>query len=173
MYLGIDESNHGRRPEIFVGCITPYDGNIREAVIPKRRDKSESKRWKELLGLPYKHIIFDDEFKDMDLGNYKTIAIGEFAKFYSQQFEITKIFMDGNMRGPRLEKILEMLDEINSHIKLVYGKDLDRRTKLVNEADNIANLLFREYVLKNGRNKDKYESFLLHPNLKKYERFLL
>jgi hypothetical protein len=173
MYLGIDESNHGLSPEIFVGCITSSYEEVKEErkSLSKIRGAPYS-RWKDLLDVNYKHIIFGWEFREIDPTDYKIIAIGEFARNFSEQFKIRQIFMDGNIKKSQLERIMNILAFVDKDIRLSFGKDLDRKISLVNKADNVANLLFHEYVKNKGREKDKYEKYLIKPDLKDYERFL-
>ncbi|MCR4327385.1 MAG: hypothetical protein NUV46_02290 [Nanoarchaeota archaeon] len=175
MFLGLDESNKGLFPEIYVACTSHNKNHTLEGkTFPKKRKKEEEKRIKTFIGLPYKHILFTKDFENLlNRENYKTVAIGEFSKFYSFNNNIKKIFMDGELNNNQVEKILEMLHRINKKIKFQYGKCLDQKIRIVNEADNRANFLFRYYRDSPEKNKTKYIDTLLIPDLKGYEKFLI
>lgn len=176
MFIGVDESNRGLFPEIYVACASSNkDYTLEGRMFPKRRKKEEEKRIKTFIGLPYKHILFTKDFQNLfNKENYKTIAIGEFSKFYSNNHNIKMVFMDGNLDNHnQVEKILEMIHGINKRIKFQYGKDLDQKLRIVNEADNRANFLFRYYRDSPEKNKIKYIDSLITPNIREYERFLI
>ena len=173
MYLGIDESNHGKSPEIFTGAITYQKEYILEdGVLKKTRRKGG--RTNSFLGFQYKHIIFTKDYKDIiSCENYKIISIGEFSKFFLKEGDKGEIFMDGDLKHFEGENILKMLYEINKKIVFHFGKSLDEKIKLVNEADNLANFLYRYYRDSREKNKTKYSDTLLHPNIKNYEKYFI
>lgn len=170
MYLGIDESNHGKFPEIFVGCFSFDTRSIIEKRLRKNHSRSIKRR--NLRGFPYKHIIFTKDFKDIiDPKNYDLVAIGELTKFYNNSMGLEKVFMDGEIKNKKEEKIIEMLYHINKKIKFISKPKMDEKINLVNEADNLANLFYRYYAVNNGKNKTKYLGSLLQPNYKDYEMY--
>ncbi|PJE81632.1 hypothetical protein COU58_01660 [Candidatus Pacearchaeota archaeon CG10_big_fil_rev_8_21_14_0_10_32_42] len=174
MFIGVDESNHGRFPEIIVSCASTNKDYIKVKKFSKKRKKIESKRIKTFKGFPYKYMIFTENFGFiLNRENYKTIAIGEFSRFYSKEGIVESIFMDGNIPEHQVEKIFEMLYEIDKRIEFCFGKDLDKKLKIVNEADNRANFLYRYYRDSPEKNKAKYLDYLLIPDLRKYEKFLI
>jgi len=173
MYLGVDESNHGKFPEIFAACISNKKNYAIEREFNKIRS-SKKRRYKLLADLNYKHIIFTKDFGGIiNSENYKTIAIGEFSRFYSKFHNLEKVFMDGPLPHKQAEKVMEMLYGIDKNIEFRFGIALDKKIKLVNQADNLANFLFRYYRDSPEENKTKYFDNILHPSIRDYERFLI
>jgi len=82
-YLGIDESGNGVYPLIYSCYISVNKESLVEGKFPKRRSKNKKQRMNNLIGFPNKHLIFERKLgKITNYENYKTIAIGEFSKFY-------------------------------------------------------------------------------------------
>ena len=168
MYLGVDESNHGRTPEIYVGCYSISDKYIVEGNFSKRR-----KNTRNFFNIPYKHILFSQDSLDIvGKENFSTIAIVEFAKYVNTIQTLNKIFMDGELNSSQLENIERLVFLIDKKIKIISGKDLDKKIKLVNEADNRANSLFR-YYSSLSKSKKKYLTNLITPKLEDYEQYLI
>lgn len=175
IFLAVEESNHGMYPEFYTGVVTSNPKYIKQTEITKKRGDNLFQRKKSLIGFEYWDIIFNENFggiKNRD--NFKTISIGEFAKFYNKKYNLNTIFMDGDIHPPQLEKIYEMIYGINKKIKFSYGKDLDKKIRIVNEADNLANLLYRcyrDFSLKELERR--YGKKHLFPKVKDYEKFLI
>ncbi len=172
MFFGEDESNHGLKKEYHVVCVTDdpkYTKN--KNSIPKYR-KGEFSRVQHLF--PAWYIEFGEDIrKNVNPENYKIMAIGEFVKFFSPNHEIEKFFVDGGIRDDRLENILKMLSIISPKTEFIYGKDLDKKITLVNQADNLANLLFRHYIVKKEKAPFPYAIPLPTPDIKDYEKYFI
>jgi len=173
-FLGIDESGTGLYPLIYSCCISINKENLIENSFRKKRSNVERKRLKSFVGFPSKHLIFEKKYGGIiNSENFKTIAIGEFSKFYSQKYNIKAVYMDGLMPNLQIEKICEMIYGINKRINFLFGKNLDIKLKLVNEADNWANLLFREFRNSSTPQKTRPFEFLPLPDVRNYEKYLI
>ena len=173
-YLGVDESNHGRFPEIYVGVFSgkKMDTHLSEkASIPKlRKTKRDISSY--LGQRPYKHIVIPEEFKaEFETHGIQIIVLSEFIQYFEK---LSKIIMDGNLD----EKVIEYIKKINHPNKIPFIQgvpDGDKKVRLVNIADSVAYQLFRHYTSKfekDEKTKGIYLKHLLTPKLEDYSRKL-
>lgn len=175
LFLGIDESNHGLKREYHVGCVTEdpnYTRYHKKGEHIQKYRGEESSRLRHIF--PAWYIEFGEDIrKQVNPENYKIMAVGEFMKFFVPNHQIEKVFVDGEIGEYRLENMLEMISTISPETRLAYGKDLDRKVMIVNQADNLANLLFRHYIVRKERNPFPYAIPLPAPNIKDYEKYFI
>ena len=172
MFLGIDESNHGKFPEIFVGMYSPNISLLKRGCYEKQRRIANRK----FLDIPYKHLIFSQTNADV-IGkvNIPVIAIAELAKYVDSVMPLNTIYVDGELKSDQLATIERLVYAFNKKAKLKPETHLDTSMRLVNEADNRANFLHRYYAKysdKGGRKID-YVHKLITPRLEDYYDYLL
>ncbi|MBN1275397.1 hypothetical protein JXA12_03835 [Candidatus Woesearchaeota archaeon] len=168
MYLGVDESNHGRYPEIFVGAFTTEKKYTREGHFEKQRDNNRD------FCLPYLHLIFTKEdAKRIGKKNFQLIAIAELARYVNDLKQIEKIFVDGDIPDVKMEALERAVHAINKKTRVLGGAHLDEKLLLVNEADNRANALYRYYNRHKDITRSAYRDHLIENHLERYQDHLL
>ncbi len=150
LYIGIDESNHGKVPEIFVGVRSydSYDAIENIPLLGKTRNHSNigervGTREYRFLVSPYKRG--DKTLKTNILLSLTNPLIKE------QSFDYLHLLIDGEipkevgiMTRTSLSHILKISKE---KIIITSGPDYDRKFELVNIADQLANHFFRKKTL--------------------------
>lgn len=172
-FLGIDESNHGHDPEIFVGVYSdnPFDilSNrfLRRPRLPKKRRIGRFLEDALKQECDFHYLYLPDEFK-ANFGEelMKVIAIAELIKAGNG---IEKVIFDGKIRL-----------EYRSALRLALpGKELpscgvythaDQKYPIVNMADNVANIILR--LKQNGGVPEEYLPHKLFPDLAYYKSIL-
>ncbi|HJX05582.1 MAG TPA: hypothetical protein VJ461_02650, partial [Candidatus Nanoarchaeia archaeon] len=177
-FLGIDESNHGRFPEIFVGVYSLYECDtkpvysldesmevINKKKLPKIKKKNEGGKKEEIADIlekrKFKHILLLQEHKDrFGFEGVRAIAYAEIIKGFGN-LELVLIDREiGDYLREDIAKILypQRLPQITAE------SNADHRYLIVNKADQIARKLFRYYQpFKNERDYAKYSEHLISP----------
>lgn len=151
IYIGIDESNHGRFPEYFVSVFSGLEIDVIKGNFGKIRTNSSS------VQEINKSQIRDYSFLLVTKSDYGRISQNEFigivvasliSGFVSSDLESIGIFLDGEHLQPRKTYLRDSVSEIcevpKSLVSLTCGKGLDKKYKVVNMADDIAHYLFRK-----------------------------
>ena len=140
--LGIDESNHGRIPEFYVGVNSENVNDILESNI-----KLEKKRGRitpnEIIGKrDFRFIrIEKDLIDDFGFNGSRIIAYSEFLIAYPH----TKtLFIDGEFSDNSISKLEKIVGSIRMPEIEAIPKG-DEKILLLNIADGIANFLYRSY----------------------------
>ncbi len=190
-YLGIDESNHGQIPEIFVATFSRERKDIvKKHNIPKlryrtienkfnkqdygpKKEKSDrltkfmQEKYKDLvidyMQTNFKHILFDKTFYYTLKEFQRIIAITEFIKHY----EPKTIIIDGNLYENEKEEISRLIHPIRNP-EIIAEPRADTTYQLVNKADAIANHLYSKYKLQKPENRILHLEHLLTPKLEDY-----
>lgn len=162
-FVGIDESNHGRYPEIFVGVFSNDPRDIQYSSFSKQRRKNYNP-FAELDNRIYCFSLLRKKDKlrilnkaDKDLEGLATSSlIHPFSK--SNPGLNYEIYWDGEKEPGAPDHIKEMVCnncEIESkNISIKSGKKLDTSLYIVNLADSIAYQLFiKRSLRKNNKNK--------------------
>jgi len=173
--LGVDESNHGRDPEVFVAVYSdnPREIRARDQLLKKDRDNGQLER--ELKNYDYRFILFSRKFKQyFNEHLIKVIAISEFISYFqnNEQFgNLEKVVFDGELRKQDVDVINAIIEPMPKPIitSAVRG---DVTIPLVNRADRAAALLFKYYTKNRGRKSGRYEKYLLTPNLFLYSKLI-
>jgi hypothetical protein len=166
-YLGIDESNHGRFPEIFVAVYSEARSDIFRTEGLHRSRNGTLKVHEVLKGRPFKHILIPQEYKHILGENYtkkiKTIVLAEFISHFPN---LGKVLVDGEIS----ESIISNLEKIlgNDMCNIMCEAHADSRYELVNKADIVAHLLHQHYNHKECPNYEKYVEHLLTPRIEHY-----
>ena len=149
-YIAMDESNHGRFPEIFVSIYSnmPRDAIISEKpFIPKKRNNHKT-LLKKLEKRNYSFLLLTrDESPFIDKDKIPGIIIASLiqGKYLNSPLHL---YVDGELSERKKDYIMGALSETTpldrEGIFLYSGTDLDRRVMLVNIADETAHWLFKK-----------------------------
>jgi hypothetical protein len=151
MYLGIDESNHGRIPEIVVGTFSINKTDIKKLNFDKSKRDNSSK-------IIYRHILFSEYDREIiGRDNFMVIATCEFWNYFSSNFfPIEKIFIDGELKQTQKSLIKRILREkYRAKPVLSVSPKADETYKLVSVADAWANHLYHYYSSQKMQKNDK------------------
>lgn len=165
-YLGIDESNHGRYPEIFVAV---YSENLEDLVEHQKLSKMRSARRSidPLLGdRKFRYILIPEKY-GMLLHN-QSVSLVIFSEFVHHFDNIEKVVVDGESNLFMLSDFKKIMSPMK-YPEIECIAKADTKYTLVNIADNIANLLYRDfnrshssYICK------KYADNLIEPDIEGY-----
>lgn len=174
-YLGIDESNHGRFPEIFVAVSSEFDCDIKPAYslnepqevifkkqIPKIKKKNDEEEISDILRKrDFRYIMMNANYKDrFGFEGIRAIAYAELIK----QFGNLELVIIDKEIDSCLEENIARIIYPNELPRIIAESNADRRYPLVNMADHVARKLFRYYQpFKNERVYAKYSSHLIQP----------
>lgn len=171
-YLGIDESNHGRYPEIYVAVYSMNKKLLEdEGGLPKLR-RNRNGIEKVLERNKFKWIRFGEEYKKREVhpNVIKIIAISEFMKAYTN---LKTIYVDGDLQEGIIDKVNLFTPNINVEIKnYIQG---DNRFRIINYADRIAHHIFRLHSPRKRENEEKIkklEKRMITPDLLSYLNYL-
>lgn len=170
-YIGVDETNEGRFPTIFVGA---FSADIRSVQkIDGRYDKQQGKTKRFRRGFEYYHVLFERIHADM-IGkeNFMVIAAVEFARAFSVDASIDIICIDGVLSSKKLDATKRVLHSLELHPHIIAESKADENRLIVNEADGIARKLHDYYLRSRLKRKDKYLERLLTPDISAYVSYL-
>ena len=179
--LGIDESNHGRYPEIVVGVWSHDLSSANPGRLGKIRCNERGVKIPDILkdkGCAYLRINESDAQNVGNLHNAKLVAYAELIKAACQRILkehsfgiLESIIIDEESKGWLSEEDACILKTIVSPFEIrnnqiIMAQGADEAYSIVNIADNIANLLFRK-TRSNGRSEEsddygievKFESY--------------
>lgn len=141
-YLGIDESNHGKTPEIFVGVYSPRKADSHCLSHLLSKDRYTHTIPDDVI---YRHVLISSTIRcqaNDDL--IKIIAANELIRFFSTyESGLSRVLFDGSGNEQVLEDLLRMLHPIKPRIDFIPKSD--QKYHLVHEADMIAYNLARYY----------------------------
>ena len=157
-FVGIDESNHGKYPEIFVGVFSTDPRDKQPSYFPKNRE-SDYNFLDELGNRVYCFSLLRKKDKskilDKDLEGIATSSL--IYPFSNNNPGLNyEIYWDGKKKPSEVNHIKEMVCNkcgIESEdIYIEARKELDESLYIVNLADSIASQLFRESNLRRKNN---------------------
>jgi len=168
MFLGVDESNHGKLPEIFVGCYSKDSSKIIKGDFGKPRNERDP-----FPKATYQHIVFDTK-EDRIVGrtNFQVIAACELVRRVNRIRRLEKLFIDGKIMKRTLCKLEKMMNHFLPRTELIFGKGLDKKIPLVNTADRMAYLLYLYYSATSKTPKNQYLNTIVTPRLEDYFKFI-
>jgi hypothetical protein len=169
-FWGIDESNNGRFPAVYVAACSNNvsDGRDflkikeRQACFPKKRNhKGIEGRCSERH---YYFCLLKKEENEM-IPEHKRKGILIASLIYGQEIKIPiEVYADGEFKIKEKDYTIGILKNClnieKNMIEFYYGKDLDRKIKIVNIADELANWLFRKPLLEISK-KEQLKPLLL------------
>ena len=149
LYVGFDESNHGKYPEIIVATFSRDSSMILESTIPKQRNHPAS--FLENLSCDYTFLLNPTEWKESNYSYLMANIVGCLIKPKINFNDTVRILIDGEIKHSsdkemnHLKKNIADIAEIHkSRLSLKFGPDFDRTYPLVNLADEIAHYIFRK-----------------------------
>ena len=163
-YLGIDESNHGKFPEIFVGAFSNRDKDITKGDIGKIRKKG---RQNNVIGSrQFRYIIMSREYGEL-FGSYGAMAFVSYAELIRTFPNIKRVIIDGKISES--EKIIRGLEFVLDEMpEIDFIPKADIIIPIVNTADCIANSLYRYHTSNPREEKSHHLRNLITPDIKQY-----
>jgi hypothetical protein len=137
-YLGIDESNHGKYPEI-----------VHMGDMPKKRhftfETALKANFPKLLGRKsFMQAILREE--QAATNGYKAAQAHAIAALINHFGYLDRIIIDGAIPKGTIDAVLKEIPE-SIHAALTCEAYADTKYPLVNKADEIANILFHQYLV--------------------------
>ena len=157
-FVGVDETNNGRFPLIYAAVFSNHFPDIAESeklMVKRRRNHQEI--YEKLTGKHYSFTIIQrDDLDLIDSHQVKGIALASLVSGIELKIPF-RLYMDGALSERESDFIMSSLEGVTGidreSINLYSGKDLDRKIKLVNIADETA------HWLKNKRDLANHEKF--------------
>lgn len=151
LYYGIDESNHGRTPEIFVSVAS---FNVEDVKIRHLDDKLPKIR-------DHKNLItrLDDRDYSFTISTENKQSSNSLSKIYSSlvlkclepQIDRVELYIDGDLSVEKKRiirrAVANTLEFDTYQVEVDSGPHYDRRVHLINLADQLANFLYRNKTL--------------------------
>lgn len=154
LYVGIDESNHARFPEIYVSVMSNFCEDIsRQKLSKKRRDHGNL--FARLNKRRYSFLLFDEPmFKAFNKTNgikerrfLATIIPNLLDKEKLMEYGNTDIYIDGEMPSLTQKYLRDAISEFcgveKRKLSVIAGAHFDQIYPVVNMADEMAHYLFR------------------------------
>ena len=140
-FIGIDESNHGRYPEVFVAVYSsnPADIQVGTAQLGKIRDKQPIEDI--LRGKTAYHVLVPQRWTQY--GHQRTLRVIATSELILHSDAAQEVIIDGEMPSTHIEEIHRILHPRKVNVTL--QQRADQFVPLVNSADSVANKLFRYY----------------------------
>jgi hypothetical protein len=153
VYIGVDESNHGKYPEYFAAVFSPFESDVTARKMKKQREKCKHQNLLSMLARERDYSFLrlekpDDEKLGKDkLGIVIASLISDCVEDYEIRGNYTEyaIFVDGiidNKSIGRARSIVSDLTEIEKQF-LIIKPSSDERIPIVNYADELAHFFFR------------------------------
>ena len=165
LYLGIDESNHGRTPEVFVAVFSKLEQDILEHnKLPKRR--SNANPLKSMGRRKYSFLLVNEtDFERIPEKEFMgVVASSLIQEEFDKENTHLDVFIDGYLKKSKQIYAKDLISEVHDipkdYISISSGSKFDQTYKVVNLADSIANHLFRTLHVKD-LSKDKHYKTLL------------
>jgi hypothetical protein len=168
-YLGIDESNHGRWPEIFVAVYSKFYQDIveHEKQLSKVRRNGSSAVLPVVKNRTFRHILIPENYgHSVGSDGASLVVISEFIKYFD---DVEEVVIDGKPKweGHMIEN-LETLVHPTKLPKVSFIIKGDTKFKLVNLADHVANLLHKYYSKLKYNKGMRYSGYLITPDFEGY-----
>ncbi len=170
LFVGVDESNHGRYPEIYVAVFSTIhtDAVIYPSVRFHKNRRYHTTIKDELEKRDYSFLVFNKEDKDFARDD-RFLGVVVASLIIGQQpivqSSAVKFYIDGKISARKYNPIEEIIRRATGIgiIEINCGKDYDRRVQIVNLADETAHLLYKKTL----------EKIASHPKKKVLRRDLL
>ncbi len=171
MYVGIDESNHGRFPEIFVAVFSTFDSDIEERSFKKSR-RNHKNLMRRLGRRSYSFLLYSSSDRKLfrERESYKEVG-AIVASLISPEIleqedeKILDIYIDGEHQHRTLvycrDIVSNVLDIDKECVEVSCGPSLDEKLRIVNIADEIAHWLYRKQPLNDLANKKQRRELLI------------
>ena|SRR3989338_8916784 len=166
-YTGIDESNNGRHPTIYIAALSsnPQDVAISADLLPKLRKHLHI--GDRLKGREYSFLLLNSS--ELLIEPYKKIGVVIASLLHGDNLgETLDVYIDGEWSRPVIDFAKGALEEatgLEKDLIIIHtGKDLDRKMKIVNLADELAHWFLRKRL--NSLQEDPRKKELLTDLLK-------
>jgi hypothetical protein len=145
-YLGIDESNHGRYPEIFVAVFSDRSRFVHRSYTEKKRrftiETALKANLPKILGRKsFMQAILTEE--QVARNGYKAAQAHAIAALIHYFGNLDRIIIDGAIPKNTIGAVLSEIPE-SMHAAVTCEAYADTIYPLVNKADEIANILFHQ-----------------------------
>ncbi len=147
LYMGVDESNHGRFPEIFVAAFTGSEQYSSFKTVSRKKPMY----FFENPGLIDYHLLLAtrSDYDRIPKNEFLGIVIVSLLQDYPlKNFDSLDVFIDGEVGSNSSLFVKEFLSKHYSfqknRISVTSGADLDRKHSLVKAADLFAHKFFKE-----------------------------
>jgi len=143
--LGIDESNHGRFPEVFVAVLSYKPEDVeRVCDLPKKRTYRSPINIQDILGndRDYRQIIVSAE-QSKRLGGPYSVQAHVIATFMHCFGDLDQVIVDGELSPDTLETLGSLVSP-GTLRNSIWVPDGDKIFPLVNVADRLSYIFFRQ-----------------------------
>ncbi|MFW6231409.1 MAG: hypothetical protein ACOC32_05310, partial [Nanoarchaeota archaeon] len=172
-FLGIDESNHGRFPEIFAGIYSDSERDLKKGEYSKLRHRKGTiagKIRENNAPREYRHVVIPQEYTKLFSKNQLgLIAMSELIKHGGSDLE--QVIIDGEKNLDDISKLKELVHP--SAPKVLFVPKGDKTYRLVNLADFTAYRLFKEYTGHTTEKdlEERFADFIVTPRIEDYVTF--
>lgn len=145
-YCGIDESNHGSSPEIFVAVISEYPSDTTISSRHPKRIQNPHTIFGYMRKRDWKYTIVSRKHYDV-YGPHKIIvrATELLLRELKSEFGSLEIYIDGELQRRQITEINRSFPGIHTKVSAIpKGKKFRRTNQLIQLADSLANYLFRK-----------------------------
>lgn len=154
LYVGIDESNHGRFPEIFVAVFSQFPTDTSNNFkLSKRRSKISPMKCLEKRAYTFLVALEGDYQRIPSRQLIGVVTSSLVYSSFTNYLDHLKIFLDGEKTpGERTftrDLVSEVCDFDRNRVLVFSGARFDQTFPLVNLADSVAYHLFKRYSLEN------------------------
>ncbi len=156
-YLAIDESNHGKFPEVYVAA---FSNNIDDISLKNRNIIGKARCLdnieKVVLNSSYKHLIVTSDMVE-EFG-IVPVRLAVTAELISKFWNINKVLIDGYIQKSYLDELNKLFPEIGLRVEI----KADQWYPLANIADQIAYYLGKYYTTNLLDTLKKSETPIVH-----------
>ena len=155
LYLGIDESNHGRFPEIFVAVASfNYQDTVIFSGTQKIRNNTQS-LFSSLKSRDYRYLIVGKE--DYRIYGGKKLMPKICSRLlggFNQNYDFLKIFIDGEVNREQKKYLKEFLLEDKCETELISINQVPKgahkkSNNIILLADGWANWIYKQTIQNN------------------------
>ena len=160
-YVGIDESNNGKYPTIFVAVFSIfaqdaiiYPNEKYEKIRKKKGQDPETYLKRKLAKRDYRFVLIDKE----QFNRYKDSILERIILTLTSVDRLDfqpHLLIDGRVPMDKLDCLENNEDLLKKKALISFGDRLDERCYLVNLADALASFLYHQTVEQLSRNKRK------------------
>ncbi len=148
VYVGVDESNHGRIPEIYTAVFSTFDSDITPCKGLQKERKSHSRLWSMLTKRDYSFLLVGKPDRETLGKDLLAAVVASLISGHVPQDHYARIFIDAleKSRIPRMRNLISQLSEIDrKQLSIEVGND--DQLPIINNADELAHYLFRHATL--------------------------
>lgn len=171
LYVGIDESNHGRYPETIAAIFSSFYRDIQPHISLIKPTLQKKRTHQSLFGkFSKREFTFiqlnQDDLKKAPKKDLKGLILSSLIfpliPFYEEHISI---YIDGEISFQLAQNTKEIISEIcnipHQKISLRYGPQYDQIYPIVNLADELAHYIFRCKEENLSRNINKHSTKIL------------